>query len=404
MTTRRLPNFIEAFEQYAATYNTSSQFIKAGARWMLGTAPTRAVAMKARGNVLVPNLFFMLVAGPGTGKSQLCKAVREILIPATKFSLIPPSITRAGLEDYMNGNIQTDRRNPDGSMVISNECIGLADEMQGILPDQDLGHLTLYNVLYDLPSKYTSQTRTHGQLNLESPYISLMAGAQPAFLAITMPEQAWGMGFMSRTIMVFDVPGARRSMFEHRDVDHKLKADLIHDLKEVHKLSGWMEWTKDAEALYDEWWVKHGGAPIPTAKRLGMGYNSRRELHFAKLAMIESLARTSNLIVTVEHVAAAIEFLLTTEDRMKHIFNEMSQTGSMVALEDALDVVRAATAAGEALPESRLIETLMQRFPATQVHAIIRNMIESGAIKNVSKGIDAPGFRLFQAGARVGML
>lgn len=400
---RRLKNFIEAFAEYASVYNTSPRFIEAGARWMLGTAPTHGIAMRARGNMLKPNLFLMLVAGPGTGKSQLCKAVRDILLPATGFSLIPASITRAGLEDYMNGNMQGNRQSPDGQRILSNECIGLADEIQGILPENDLGHLTLYNQLYDLPNKHSAQTRSNGKLDLEQPYISLMAGAQPAFLAITMPEQAWGMGFMSRTIMIFDVAGERRSMFEYRDVNHKLKADLIHDLKQVHKLSGWMEWTKGAQGLYEEWWVKHGGLPIPSAKRLAMGYNARRDLHFAKLAMIESLADGNSLFVTEEHVARAIEFLLITEERMKHIFNEMAHTGAMTALEDVIDVVRAATAAGDSVTESKLIEVLLQRFPATQIHAIIKNLVESQAIKIVG-GIDAPGLRKFQTGAKVALV
>lgn len=400
---RRLPDFITAFERFCGTYNTTPQFAKAGGVWMIGTAPQRGIAMKSRGNALSPNLFMMLVGGPGTGKSQLVNAVKRVFIPATGMSLIPPSVTRAGLEDYMRDNLQANRRTPDGARVLSNECIGLAEEMQGILPDQDLGHLTLYNILYDLPNKHVAQTRTSGRLELMSPYMSMLAGAQPAFLAVTMPEQAWGMGFMSRTIMIFDTPGERKSMFELRDVDMKLLGDLIHDLKQIHNLHGWMSWDKQATTLYEEWWVKHGGKPIPSAKRLAMGYNSRRELHFAKLAMIMSLSRSNSLIVTVEDAARAIEYLLKAEDRMKHIFAEMSQTGAMVAIEDVLDMVRAKTAAGESCTEASIIEMLLQRFPATQVRATIEQLIGSGALKPTG-GLNSPGLRKFQAGARVALL
>jgi hypothetical protein len=395
---RRLPNWIAGFEAFAATYNSTPLFSRWGAVWMLGTAVTRAIGMRARGSALHPNFFIQLVGGPGTGKSQTVKAVRACFFPATGMSAIPASITRAGLEDYMQGNMQN-RKGPDGKLILSNECIGLSEEMQGILPDQDLGHLTLYNILYDLPSIHKARTRSNGEVNLESPYCSILTGAQPAFLATTMPEQAWGMGFMSRSVMVFDQPRERKSMFETVDVDHKLLADLIHDLKIITGTHGWMSWAPEAVALYNEWWVKQGGLPIPQAKRLAMGYNARRELHMVKLAMAFSLSRTMDLRVEISDVAGAIELLLLTEERMRHIFSEMSNTGSMVAIEDALDMVKNNAAAGKETSESDLVNNLMQRFPPGQVFAVIENLLSSNALK-VSGGIGAKGFRKFTVGDR----
>jgi hypothetical protein len=400
---RRLPDFISSFEKYAQTYNTTPLFAKYAAIWMVGTAVGRGVAMRARGNTLCPNFFIELVAGPGSGKSQAVSAARSVFVKATKMSIIPASITRAGLEDYMVSNLKT-RKNPDGSALMSNECIGLSEEMQGILPDQDLGHLTLYNILYDLPSLHVAVTRSNGEVRLEAPYCSILTGAQPAFLATTMPEQAWGMGFMSRSILVFDTQQKRRSAFEHREVDYKLQADLIHDLKLIHETIGWMEWSPDAIALYEEWWTKNGGLPIPTAKRLAMGYNARRELHMMKLAMVMSLSESSDLIVQLSHVAKAIELLLLTEERMKGIFNEMAATGSMVALEEAIDLVRGKAAAGGSLDESAMIEFLMQRFPPNQVHAIVANLLASNGIAIAKGSADVRGCRKFTLGSKVNIL
>lgn len=397
---RRLANFVEAFCAYSETYNTTPLYAKAGALWMLGTAVRRKVGMRARGNSLHPNLFIELVGGPGTGKSQSINAVRSVFIPATNSNVIPASVTRAGMEDYMQSNL-CQSKSPDGSLLLSHECIGLSEEMQGILPDQDLGHLTLYNILYDLPKSHKAQTRTHGAIGLEAPYCSILTGAQPAFLATTMPEQAWGMGFMSRSIMVFDTPRERRSMFELRDVDQKLKADLIHDLKFISGMHGWVEWSDSAVALYDEWWVAEGGKPVPSSKRLAMGYNSRRELHMAKLAMVHAIARQDttpeHLVVDLKDVGAAITDLLHFESQMKHIFIEMAATGSMVALQDVIDKVKTDTAEGKDTPEATMIEMLMQRFPSTQVHSLIENLINAKAIV-ITGGIAVKGMRKFRAG------
>lgn len=396
---RRLDNFIEAFCAYSEVFNTTPLYSKAAALWMIGTAVRRQVAMRGRGNNICPNLFIELVGGPGTGKSQAINATRSIFLPATSRSLIPASVTRAGMEDYMKGNLQQ-TKTPDGALLLSHECIGLSEEMQGILPDQDLSHLTLYNLLYDLPSIHKAVTRTHGEVRLEAPYCSILTGAQPAFLAVSMPEQAWGMGFMSRSIMIFDAPRERQSIFRLRDVNQKLKADLIHDLKLIADLYGYIEWTKEAVSLYDEWWVEAGGQPVPSQKRLAMGYNSRRELQMLKLAIIHSLARDNTLIVSLEDVANAIKDLLQFESQMKNIFLEMATTGSMVALADVLDRVKINSAEGKHTDEATLIEMLMQRFPSTQVHAMIENMISSKAIVSISN-VEIKGVRKFIAGPSI---
>lgn len=402
---RRLSNFIDSFVSFATIRNTTPRFARWCGLWMIGTAVTRAVGMKARGNDLHPNLFLQLIGGPGTGKGQGIRSARDIFVPGTKMTLIPASITRAGMEDYMKDNLAT-RKSPDGSVLFSHECVGLTDELQGILPENDLGHLTLYNLLFDLPVQHKARTRLHGEIVMEAPYCSLLTGAQPAFLATTLPELAWGMGFMSRNIMIFDIPRERKSAFGAVQADPKLQADLIADLRHISKLSGWMTWTREAIALYEEWFVEHGGMPIPQSKRLAMGYNARREIHMLKMAMILSLAETDDLIVTLAHAGAAIELLLNTEDAMKNIFTEMSNTGSMVALEDALEIVRTKAAAGEPTAEATLIELLMSRFPPTQVHAVIQNLIDSHAIKEVQVkgGINAKGFRNFMPGSRSGTM
>jgi hypothetical protein len=287
--------------------------------------------------------------------------------------------------------------------MLSNECIALSEEMQGILPEHDIGHLTLYNELYDVRTVYKARTRSSGEINLQSPYCSIITGAQPAFLASTLPEQAWGMGFMSRLIMVFEAARKRTSAFEHDDVDRKLQTRLITDLREISKLYGYFKWNKDAKALYETWWVEKGGPPIPAAKRLAMGYNSRRDLHFFKVAMAFSLSRSNELEVTGDDAQRAIALLIKTEDRMKHIFNEMSQAGATMAIADILETVKSDCMDGKLVEEGRLTHMLLQRFPATQVRALIDNMIRSGALKQVG-GVNGPGgvgFRKFAPGDKI---
>lgn len=396
---RECDDLIEAFIEYSRPYNAGQRFIEWGGVWMTGTTAGRSLGTKLRGQQVAPNLFVLLVAGPGSGKSQTVKAVKSVLVPATGFSFIPASVTRAGLQDYMQDNMKT-RIAPDGTQIPSNECIALSDEMQGILPEHDIGHLTLYNELYDVQGVYKARTRSHGEINLQSPYCSIITGAQPAYLSTTLPEQAWGMGFMSRSILVFDAPRERTDAFEHADVDHALKSKIIHDLKQVKMLHGWFTWSPEAKALYRKWWVELGGPPVPANKRLGMGYNARRDLHFFKLAMIFSLSRSNDLIVTIDDVRRAITLLTKTEDQMRHIFNEMAATGVSAAYGDVIDAVRTRATDGGSMAESELIHLLLDRYQPTQIKMLIEQLLNSGVLQTVPSKVEAVGFRQFIPGEK----
>lgn len=400
---RQCEDFITSFLEYAKPFNAGVNFLEWGAVWAVGTAVTRSVGTKLRGQHTAPNLFVLLVAGPGSGKSQTAMAVKSILSPATGFSFIPQSVTRAGLQDYMQDNLHS-RRAPDGSIIPTHECIALSEEMQGILPEHDIGHLTLYNELYSIQSTYRAVTRTNGEISLQSPYCSIITGAQPAYLADTIPELAWGMGFMSRSLLVFDAAPPRTSAFEAPDVDFELKSKLVHDLKQIHNLYGWFKWEKKAQALYEEWWVKQGGPPVPSNKRLAMSYNARRDLHFFKLAMIFSLSRSNELIVRLEDAARAIALLTGTESRMRHIFNEMAATGVSATYGDVIEAVRVRCADGAAMPEADLIHMLLDRYQPTQIASLIENLLSSGVLALKANAPTGVGFRSFVPGSKVSML
>lgn len=400
---RHIHNWVGEFVRFGEPFNTPKLFLEWGAIWQLTTAVGRQVGTKLRGQLLTPNMFIALLAGPGAGKSQAISAIRQIIIPACNLSLIPASITRAGLQDYMQENIQK-RTGPDGAILLSNECIALSEEMQGILPEHDIGHLTLYNELYDVRSVYKARTRSNGEINLQAPYCSIITGAQPAFLATTLPEQAWGMGFMSRLIMVFDTPRARSSAFEFADIDRTTQTKLINDLRDISKLYGYFKWDKGARALYETWWVEKGGPPTPGAKRLAMGYNSRRDLHFFKLAMAYSLSRGSDLTVTLADTEKAISLLLRTEQQMKGIFNEMTTAGATMALADVIETVKNEAIEQRAVPESKIIHMLMQRFPSTQVHSLVENMLKTGMLKQIGGLNGNAGFRTFGPGEKAGTM
>ncbi len=141
---RRLANFIDSFVKFGSVFNAPERYLRWGGLFLATTLVTRSVGVRVRGNILAPNLYLQMVGGPSVGKSQTIKAMKEILQPATNFTFIPKSLTRAGMQDFMAANLKQ-RLSIEGTPTMSSEFIGMADELQGILPDQDLGHLAAHD-------------------------------------------------------------------------------------------------------------------------------------------------------------------------------------------------------------------------------------------------------------------
>jgi hypothetical protein len=119
--------------------------------------------------------------------------------------------------------------------------------------------------------------------------------------------------------------------------------------------------------------------------------------------MAFSLSRANDLTVNIADVEKAISLLLRTEEKMKHIFNEMSRAGATMALSDVLEAVKADALEGKVVEESRIIHMLLSRgFPATQTRSLIENMVASGMLKQIG-GLGV-GFRRFSPGEKAGAL
>jgi hypothetical protein len=118
--------------------------------------------------------------------------------------------------------------------------------------------------------------------------------------------------------------------------------------------------------------------------------------------MAFSLSRSNELLVTAKDAARAIEYLVRSEDRMRHIFNEMAATGAVAAYGDVLDAVRIRSADGGCMPEADLIHMLMDRFQPTQINSLIDHLLSSQVLALRANSIVGGGLRSFVPGAKMG--
>lgn len=351
---------------------------------MVAAALERRVWVASSMSVVFPNLYTLLVAPPGVGKSVAIAAATRLLENVPGIQVAPDDVTKASLIDAL-AEAHRIFTVPPKFMIEYHSMFVSADEFGVLVPAHDLEFLNVLNVLYDNRTRYKETRRSRDKpLILDDPQLNILAGTQPDYLASLLPDQAWGMGTMTRILMVYHGKAERPPIFGARiRLDMK---DNQHDLDQVGELFGEMAWTKEAEEELTSW-HEGGMRPIPEHSKL-KHYNARRVLHILKLCMISACARSNGMLIELEDVIRARDWLLEAESLMPEIFKEMAGKSDGQIIQDLHYYLYDFWIKNnkEPIHRSKIDLFLMNRTPSYNIEAIVNTCVRSGIL--ISKGLD----------------
>ncbi len=331
----------------------------------------------------------LLVGPPGVGKDQAVVPARELWAAAQQVNLAPICMTGKGLLDELADAQQ--QYVESGAWVNIHSLIIAVPEFGVLIPGYDLQFLSILNNLYDCPSIFEERLRKQDErLRIERPHICILAGTQPNYLGAVLPETAFGMGFMSRMIMIYAPVPTRAPLFVETAFNIDLQDNLVHDLRQIGELRG--QFTIDSQTIpiIEHWHAKESLRDAPTHSRL-RHYNARRIVHLLKLAMAFSAAESNDLVVRQTHWAGALSLLLCAEAAMPEIFMEMSAGTCNSVIEETANFCIGLRGL---VREDKIQAFLAQRVPAYQIEATFNAMIKSGIL--VPDGLNLPGHRTFK--------
>lgn len=363
---RKCPDWIESFLTLTEDIPSPELFRLWTGISIIAGALSRRVWIETAQSLIYPNLYTLLVSPPGVGKSQAISRAADFWIGADTLHVSPDSVTRASLIDALDG-ASTKTILPDGTFQQYHALAVPASEFGVLVPAHDLEFLNTLNHIYDNPRYYRENRRSRSkQVDISFPMLNILGGTQPAYLASLLPEQAWGMGFTSRLIMVYSAQNIRPNLFDVKPVNEGLKRKMADDIKVLTQLFGKMSFNAESRDHVEEW-AQAGLPPIPTHGRL-QNYNTRRILHFIKLCIISSIARSSDLVITMEDVSRAKHWLLDAEDRMPDIFRDMAGKSDNQVIQDLHDFMwRLFARDKKPIHEARLIAFLASKVPGDKV-------------------------------------
>ena len=367
---------------------------------VIAGALERKVWLPTARRVLYPNMYVLLIGGPGVGKTEAMREVHKMWDTLHELKLAPSSVSRASLIDELNEAHRSIFRpfDTDG-MVRFNSLQIAATEFGTFLTQYETEFMSTLNDLYDCVRYKESKRSMKDKIEIPNPQLNLIAGTTPAWLGGTLPETAWAEGFSSRLLLIYSGVRVRVDMFAERPDQSALEKLVHEDLAAIHSMYGAFSMEPAFKELFQGWYAKDC-PPIPTHPKLEH-YLPRRHIHFLKLCMVMSAARANDYVLRVEDYQHAMDFFLEAEGHMADVFKAVRSGADINVIDEAYNFVYTIYIKEKApVPEHRIIRFLSERMPSHSVAKVLEVMCQSGMLEVASVGTALGGRNSYKPAAK----
>lgn len=342
----------------------------------------RKVWVRTKGSNLYPNLYALLVAPPGVGKTEVVWRVRDMWKSLEEHHVANSSVTKASLIDSLN---EAERKivmpESDPPVVNFNSLLVASNELGVLIPAYDNEFMHALTDLYD-GKAYSESRRTQKiRIQIEHPNLNIIAACTPGYLRETLPPGAWDQGFLSRVVLVYSGEQELRSLFDEEEVNDEFDLSLKERLNEIASFYGRFKFTQEAAEFMDKWYLG-GQEPKPDHPRLAH-YCTRRPAHVLKLSMIAAASDGSFPRIDKKHILRALDWLVEAEFYMSDIFKAMTTGGDSQLIEDTWHHLYTLHMKENRAPigQHRMVHFLQERTPAHNITRVLEIMERSKMIE-----------------------
>lgn len=296
-------------------------------RWtsvaIIGTLLGRNIHIPFGHSKIYPNQYIQLMGAPGTRKSSAISIGKKLLKNADYHRFAPDRLSK---ERFLMEMIPPSCEDLDEDLELlvmdrPSEIFVVADEFGDFLGQGNMEFATMLTKLWDNVDSY-EHPKIHGKsVVVEQPTVNILSGNTVQGLALTIPPEALGNGFMSRILFVFaEETGIKITFPEIPDEELGLK--LSAHLKEIkEKINGTATISREARKILDRMYKEFHGIDDPRFK----SYATRRFTHLLKLCIIFAAASLRTEIIP-DDALKANTLLHYTELKMPKALGEFGRS------------------------------------------------------------------------------
>lgn len=357
---RNFPDFLSAYFSYARDQFCPDAFhFWTGISIIAGALERKVWIPYSQEAVHYPNLFVILVAHPGVGKSSATNIGTRLLREIKGVSFIPTQVTEAKFIDLMSAqtsfNIGTKNFFQSTGYFYASEA---SNSLKNIYGD----FIACITDFYDCPSIWEKATQKDGRLTLTNVCFNMLAGSTFDYLSKLVTDDNIMGGFASRlTYVIHDEQFERNPTWEgDGEKDQEIRKKLLEDLQDIHKMAGPFRAEDAFKQAYFTWFKEHDKerANLPSEKLQAL--MARKGTNIFKLCMILSASESSDRILREVHWHKALELLdsvysdlpkmlrmtqasqgvdVTQRSLIMALLNELEKAGGVLALVELINKV-----------------------------------------------------------------
>lgn len=346
MSSRRLQNWLKEYAAHTQHSEAPLSFHFWTGVSVIAGALRRQVWIDQRHFQWTPNFYIILVGPPGVvTKSTSMRVGVKLLRELPSIHMGPQSMTWQGLTMALQEAKELVEHPPGTFLPMS--CITCdVGELGTFLRPEDARMMDVLTDLWDGQlTKWEHKLRTQEPIEIENPWINMLACTTPTWLRKNIPESMIGGGLLSRVIFVYGDKKSNLVAYPAdliEDVEYKNReANLIHDLARIGELRGEMCLTPEARAWGIDWYRKHWTTrPEHLLSERYDGYLGRKQTHIHKLAMVLSAAESDNMLITEQHLEFANSMMGMIELDMIRVFESIGQVQSNLNMNELVSTIR----------------------------------------------------------------
>lgn len=296
-------------------------------------------------DTLYPN-FYIILVGPAGGRKGPAVGIAGKFLRKLEVNMIHGKTTPEGLMRQMQDagistkNEDSEFRDKKETLIVP-ECIAFIEskELSSLFGRhtyvEDL--IIFLTDVWDCPDHWDYSTQKRGKAFINNAYVNMLGASNPEWLAKAFRDDAFGGGFMGRTIFVYQDEYGRVPRPTLTEKQKELEYFLTFDLQHISTLRGKMKLSDEAGAFFDKWYME---LDQPKTGRMARYYKTKH-VHVLKLAMILSISEDDSLIVKTKHLAAAIKHLSVLEEFIPDALALVGATNEARIAEYLLNILRA---------------------------------------------------------------
>jgi hypothetical protein len=339
---------------------------------------------------LYPNLYVVLIAPTGRcKKSTAARMGVKVMQSIDGIKITHEKLTPEGLIAHLGevgGGITTtvasDGKNVRIGPKHDSTCYVFAPELSVFIGSASYvnGLIEVLTTLYECPDEWEYKTRTKGTIHLNNVCINLIGATNPEWMAKGFSEDSFGGGFMGRIIFIFQDSRRKVAWITKAPDADDLKIKLLHDLVKISEMKGTFAISDGAYEYYEKW---HDAFEGDFSGRMA-GYFERKPDHILKLAMILSASTSDNMVITKDHIEAAINMLSTVEELMPKAFSYVGATPEARIAYHVIDII--ANSPQHFISYKRLLNTIQHMIKNRKELEEVVDLLESaGQIRQLNR-------------------